>query len=139
MTKRGFLHLIIEDFFISKRWVGGYGLLHDFPQASAFSRQVNDRQRRRYKKFQRVPLPFILFLRNVGVYFTKRDEELRGITVDELENILLGSRSGRSRCAIWNESLKSILKHLEYKYLIERNSEIKAIYRLVAKYQKNEP
>ena len=139
MISLGFLHHIINDFFLSKRWVGGYGLLRDFPQAAAFSLQVNDRQRRRYIKFGRVPMPFIRFLRDAGVNFIKHDEVLRGITVDELENILMGSRSGRSQCVIWNESLESILKHLEYKYLIERNGELKVIYRLVAKYQNNEP
>lgn len=112
-------------------------MLKNYPQASEFSRQVNDRQRRRYRKFGRVPMPFIRFLKDAGVHFTKRNEELCGITVDELENILLGSRSGRSRCVIWNEGLKSIVKHLEYKYLIERNKELKVIYRLVAKYQKD--
>lgn len=137
MITRGFLHLVIEDFFISKRLTGGYGLLKDFPLVSEFSRQVNERQRRRYAKFGRIPMPFIRFLRGAGVHFTKCDEELRGITVEELETMLVRSELGRSPCTICNEAFRSILKYLEYEDLMKRNGELVGIYRLVATYPIN--
>ena len=134
MKNLGFLRLLIDDFFLSKRWNGGYGLLSNFPQASAFSRQVTDRQRRRYKHSQLVPKPFILFLRDAGVRFTKSDEGMRGMKVEELEAILLRSDLGH-RCVIRSESLESLIKHLEYTLLIERNNGIKRNYRLISKYK----
>lgn len=135
MTTIGFLHLIIEDFFVSKRLAGGCGLLKDYPQAAAFSRQVNNRQRRRYFKFGRVPMPFIRFLRDTGVHFTKPDEKLRGITAEELEKLLLESLPDRPQCIIRNGGFESLIKHLEYTFLIDRNNELKKNYRLVSKYK----
>lgn len=130
----GFLHLIIEDFFLSKRLTDGYGLLKGYPQVSEFSRQVNERQRRRYRKFHRIPMPFIGFLKGSGVHFTKRDEDLRGMTVEELETMLVRAESGLAPCTICNEAFRSILKHLEYEYLMTRNGEPEGAYRLVATY-----
>jgi len=134
MIKKVFLHLLIEDFLISKRWKGGYGLLKDYPQAAKFSSETNDRQRRRYNKFEKVPRPFVRFLKDVGVRFTRSEDELSGIKVSELEAILIRSESDRPSCTICNESLKSLLKHLEYRSLIERNKEIEGTYTLVAVY-----
>lgn len=135
MTSSGFIHLIINDFLLSKRWQGGYGLLEGYPQASEFSRQVNDRQRRRYSKFGRVPMPFLWFLRDAGVRFAYSEEELRGITVDELEGILVRSESDPPACVICEGSLKSLLKGLEHRDLVGRNKELVQFGRLVAKYQ----
>lgn len=131
MKTLGYLRLLIHDFFLSKRWHGGYGLLNNFPQASAFSRQVTDRQRRRYKHSQLVPMPFILFLRDLGVRFTKSDEGMRGMKVEELEAILLRSDLGH---IIRSERLESLIKHLQFTFLIERNNELRRNYRLVLKY-----
>lgn len=128
------LNPIINDFLFSKKWQDGYGLLKDHPSASEFSRQVNDRQRRRYVKFGRVPMPFIFFLKSIGVRFAKSDEEMRGITVRELEAILTRSESGHSQCAVSNESFKSILKHLEFECLMAHNPELKGTYRLIGTY-----
>jgi hypothetical protein len=135
MTSLGFIHLIIHDFLISKRWQGGYGLLESYPQASEFSRQVNDRQRRRYIKGGRVPMPFICFLRDAGVRFAYSDERLRGITVEELEALLVRSESDPLACVICEGSLKSLLKGLEHRGLVRRNKELLRFGRLVAKYQ----
>ena len=132
----GFLRLLIDDFFLSKRWHGGYGLLSNFPQASAFSRQVTDRQRRRYKHSQLVPKPFILFLRDAGVRFTKSDEGMRGMKVEELEAILLRSDLG-DRCVIADDSLKSIIMDLDRQCLKVRNEDFARFDRLISKYQNN--
>lgn len=134
MNSLEFLHLLIYDFFLSKRWKGGYGLLGDFPQASQFSRKVNDRQRRKYVNRGLVPVPFIHFLRNAGVHFTQSDEKLGGISVEKLGIMLLGLPTDRPQCIIWNERLKSLIKHLQFTCLIERNKELRRNYRLVSTY-----
>ena len=134
MKNLGFLRLLIDDFFLSKRWNGGYGLLSNFPQASAFSRRVTNRQRRRYRHSQLVPKPFILFLKDIGVRFTKSDEGMRGMKVEELETILLRSDLG-NRCIIRSERLESLIRHLQFKSSIERNNELRPNYKLISKYE----
>lgn len=134
MISLGFIHLIIRDFLLSKRWQGGLGLLKDHPRASWYSSQVNDRQRRRYVKFDRVPMPFILFLQDAGVRFAKSDEKLRGITAMELEDVLVRSESDPPACVICEGPLKSLLKGMEYQFLARRNKELVPTGHLVAKY-----
>lgn len=134
MNSAELLHLLIYDFFLSKRWAGGYGLLRDFPQASRFSWEVNDRQRRKYINRGLVPMPFIRFLRDAGVHFTQPDEKLRGISAEKLGFMLLGLPPGRPQCIIRNERLESLIKHLQFTCLILRNNELRRNYRLVSTY-----
>jgi len=134
MIATGFVYLLIRDFLLSKRWQGGYGLLKDHPQASLYSRRVTDRQRRNYAKRGSVPMPFIFFLQDAGVRFAKSDEELRGITAMELEDVLVRSESDPPACVICEGPLKSTLKGLEHQFLARRIRELVPAPRLVAKY-----
>jgi|GEM_PF-2793856 hypothetical protein len=80
-------------------------------------------------------MPFILFLKAIGVTFAAKEDALRGIELRRLETILMSGESNHPLCSIRDEQFGSLLKHLRLRHLLAQNQELRAINRLVAEYK----